>query len=93
MLGGAGSRAGTPATQGTRSLGTHRNPPTSLHPDVHVGLDPYLYLKQEPFASYQLLAQNDERNYVNCGVTYWQNAAPDGPALWVVATLVDRVLR
>ena len=30
---------------------------------------------------------------MNCGVTYWQNAAPDGPALWVIATLVDRVLR
>ncbi|GFR53208.1 hypothetical protein Agub_g15914, partial [Astrephomene gubernaculifera] len=64
--------------------------------------DPYLYFKQPPFSNFTIINQPEllyeqadygrERD-PNGGVLYVQNAAPDGPAAWLLAEVVDRLLR
>ncbi|KAG2435830.1 hypothetical protein HXX76_007025 [Chlamydomonas incerta] len=64
--------------------------------------DPYVYFKSPPFANYTVINQPetlyDQADYgvesePNGGVLYIQNAAPAGPAAWMLAEVTDRLLR
>ncbi|GIL82746.1 hypothetical protein Vretifemale_11618 [Volvox reticuliferus] len=64
--------------------------------------DPYVYFKSPPFANFTIINQPevlyDQSDYAietepNGGVLYIQNAAPDGPAAWLLAEVVHRILR
>ncbi|KAG2437206.1 hypothetical protein HXX76_005869 [Chlamydomonas incerta] len=64
--------------------------------------DPYVYFKSPPFANFTIINQPEvlynQDDYVNevrpnGGVLYIQNAAPDGPAAWLLAEVTDRLLR
>ncbi|KAG2441348.1 hypothetical protein HYH02_009940 [Chlamydomonas schloesseri] len=64
--------------------------------------DPYVYFKSPPFADFTIINQAEvlynQDDYVsevrpNGGVLYIQNAAPDGPAAWLLAEVTDRLLR
>ncbi|GLI67397.1 hypothetical protein VaNZ11_011582, partial [Volvox africanus] len=64
--------------------------------------DPYVYFKSPPFANFTIINQPevlyDQSDYLtetdpNGGVVYVQNAAPDGPAAWLMAEVVHRILR
>lgn len=69
-----------------------------VDPDSMFHHDPYLFLKSPPLNKYTLLYQKDapDGNFgagVNCGVMYWQNAHPSGPAVWAVVEHTDRTYR
>eukprot|EP00198_Chlamydomonas_reinhardtii_P005663 XP_001694999.1 predicted protein [Chlamydomonas reinhardtii] len=64
--------------------------------------DPYVYFKSPPFADFTIINQPEvlynQDDYVNevrpnGGVLYIQNAAPDGPAAWLLSEVTDRLLR
>ncbi|PSC76104.1 DNA-directed RNA polymerases and III subunit RPABC2 [Micractinium conductrix] len=67
----------------------------SLDADVSLLDDPYRYFKAPPFSKYNALFHRDavDSDGVNCGVMYWQNCHPSGPAVHMVVELTDRTLR
>ncbi|PSC68235.1 hypothetical protein C2E20_8162 [Micractinium conductrix] len=70
----------------------------TLDADVMLHHDPYVFLKKGPLADFNLVMQHDgpdlpDFNGPNCGVVYWQNCHPSGPAAWAPTELADRTFR
>ncbi|KAA6428239.1 MAG: hypothetical protein FRX49_01835 [Trebouxia sp. A1-2] len=61
--------------------------------DTAVFDDPYKYFKQPPFQDIVVLNQEESPVEANGGNLYVQNAAPDGPAVFMFAEIVSRPLR
>lgn len=65
-----------------------------LDTDNSVRMDPYVFLKNKMFSSYnQIVSFDNGIPEVNCGAQYGQNISPDGPLAWITAEVVDRLLR
>ncbi|KAI3428524.1 hypothetical protein D9Q98_007347 [Chlorella vulgaris] len=54
----------------------------SLDADAMITAEFYSFVKAEPFSKYNALFQDDGGG-VNCGVVYFQNCHPSGPATWM----------
>ncbi|KAL4425434.1 hypothetical protein ABPG75_009450 [Micractinium tetrahymenae] len=67
----------------------------SLDDDVSLLDDPYRYYKFPPLSRYNAHFHRDGNYYngVNCGIMYWQNCHPSGPAVHMVVELADCTLR
>ncbi|KAG2445948.1 hypothetical protein HXX76_000551 [Chlamydomonas incerta] len=64
-----------------------------LDSDVIPQADLYTHLKAPHMRSTTLATMRDGNGWVNCGVVYAQNVAPDGPTAYVLAEVVDRLER
>lgn len=51
------------------------------------------WLKTPPMAHVNLMTMRDGNGWVNCGVVYAQNAAPDGPTAYMLGDIITRSLR
>lgn len=70
--------------------------PLAVDIDAMFHHDPYVFLKHPVLAKYNALFHRDGPDGyggVNCGVMYWQNAHPSGPATWTAVEHGDRTLR
>ena len=59
--------------------------------DVIVMDDPYKYFKHPPFQHITVLNQAESPTSPNGGLLYVQNAAPDGPAAFMLAGITSLV--
>ncbi|KAG2452511.1 hypothetical protein HYH02_002750 [Chlamydomonas schloesseri] len=64
-----------------------------LDSDVIPQADLYSHLKAPDMGNVTLAAMRDGNGWLNCGVVYAQNVAPDGPTAYVLAEIVDRLER
>eukprot|EP00198_Chlamydomonas_reinhardtii_P001709 XP_001691045.1 predicted protein [Chlamydomonas reinhardtii] len=64
-----------------------------LDSDVIPQADLYTHLKAPHMRNTTLATMRDGNGWINCGVVYVQNVAPDGPTAYALAEVVDRLER